>query len=57
MKKNRKKDKIYGSMEEFEKTLFPNCFKKRLMESMKPDTLAVTLADKSLEEVKRRLVK
>lgn len=54
---NKKGERVYKSMEEFEKKFFPNSFQKKLLESMDSHTLAVSLADKSLEKIRRQLVK
>jgi len=55
--RNKKGERVYKSMEEFEKKFFPDSFKKRLLESMDSHTLAVSLAEESLKKVKRQLVK
>lgn len=57
MNRTKKKEKVYKSMDEFDKRFFPNSFKKRVQESMDADTLAVSLADESLERISRKLVK
>lgn len=57
MRRSKKKESVYKSMDEFEEKFFPNFFKKRLEESMDVHTLAVSLAEQSLEKIKRQLVK
>ena len=57
MKKNKKKDKIYKSMREYEERFFPNSLKKRLEESKDIQTIAINLADESLEKIRNRLAK
>ena len=55
MKKNNKMEKVYKSMEEFEKKFFPNSFKDRLIKSMDIRTQAVTSAKESLERIRQQL--
>jgi len=55
--RGKKQDQVYKSMQEFEKELFPNSFKKRSVESMDSHALAVSLAEESLEKIRRELVK
>lgn len=53
MKKIKKSYKIVKSINDFEKTYFPNSFKKeQLMSSQDSNALAVELAKMSIEEVK-----
>jgi hypothetical protein len=52
-----KQDRVYKSMQEFEKKFFPNSFKKRAVESMDSHALAVSLAEESLEKIRSQLVK
>jgi len=55
--RNVKEERVYASMEEFEEIFYPNYFKKRSAESMDSHTLAINLAEESLQEIKRQLVK
>ena len=57
MKRSKKQEPAYTSMDEYDKRFFPSSFKKRVQESMDADTLAVSLADESLERIRRKLVK
>ena len=52
-----KQDRVYKSMQEFEKKFFPNSFKKRSLESMDSHDLAVSLAEESLEKIRSQLAK
>lgn len=53
----KKQDRVHRSTQEFEKKFFPNSFKKRSVESMDSHALAVSLAEESLEKIRRQLVK
>lgn len=55
--RGKKQDQVYRSMQDFEKKFFPNSFKKREVESMDSHTLAASLAEESLEKIRRELVK
>jgi hypothetical protein len=57
MKRTMKKKQVHKSMKEFEESFFPNSLKKQLEESMDLPTLAVSLAEESLEKIRRQLVK
>lgn len=57
MRKNKEKEQIYKSIREFEKKFFPNSLKKRLEKSTDLRTLAVSLAQESLDKVKHQLMK
>ena len=57
MRRSNKKEQEYKSMEEFEKKFFPNSYKKRLIESMDTNALAVKLAEESLKKITRELAK
>ncbi|MFO7996689.1 MAG: hypothetical protein R6U93_06070 [Dehalococcoidia bacterium] len=56
MNKNKRGEKTFRSMMEFEKKYFPKSFKKRMAE--KPTdarALGISLAKESLDKIKRQL--
>ena len=55
--RGKKQGQVYRSMEEFEKKFFPDSFRKRARESMDSHALAVSLAEESLEKIRRQLAK
>jgi len=56
MGRNKKKEQVYRSNEEFERKFYPKFYKEKLEESMDNHQLAVKYADESLEKIRRRLV-
>lgn len=57
MRRNKKKERVFESMKEFEKEFFPKFTKKHSIESMDIKDLSISLADESLRKIRNRLVK
>lgn len=57
MKKSKQKEEECKSLEEHEEKFFPNSLRRGLEESADYYTLAITLADKSIEKIRGQLVK
>ena len=58
MEKNKKKEKVYRSIREFEEKFFPNSIKKSLSEvSTDARALGISIAKESLNTIKRQLKK
>ncbi len=56
MNKNKKKNRIYRSMKEFEKEFLPKSFEKIMVEKPKDaQALGVSLARESLDKIRERL--
>ena len=57
MKKTRKKETVYRSMEQFEKAFVPESFKRTLTRALDLQALAASMAEEVLQTATREMVK